>query len=527
MSQTNFNISDYIKAGYPCVFMRCGDGAKAERMVREALVDLGYGSMQFGSWKITSGFAVDTADGSTAADKKGQQLPEALRYMQDQKRDNPIVAVFHNLRQLIGNFANIQELIDTIEVISYEGSNLILVGPYLELPIELTNYVSVLDVPLPGRDELISQFDDLVKAYEKNVKMPKKKQDRKDLLETAAQSALGLDETGAMNALSLSIVTTGRVDIATIQAQKAHEVRKSDTLEFVEHDESIQNVGGFDLFKQDLARRQRVFTPEAREFGLPYPKGALIVGPGGTGKSLTAKAYASYLNLPLLRMDMGRIFRSLVGESEAAIRQALDVAEAVSPVVLWLDEIDKGMAGMAGSGNLDSGVTARVMQTLLTWRQETDKPVVMFATANDVASLPAPVYRKGRFDEVWATDLPHQSEREEIFAIHIRKVGRTTDDHNLELLAQRAEGFVGSEIESVVADALFIAFSRDEELSDEAILQAIGETTPSSVRDAEEITAIRNWVSTRARRVSSEPEVEVGDNGGKKIRHIKSTKAKK
>lgn len=518
-----FTITDYIKAGYPGIFMRCSDGAKAERMIRDALVELGYGSMQFGSWRTTSGFVVDTADASTSGRERGKALPQALAYMRDQKRDNPIVGVFHNLRQLISNYQNIQELIDTLELIGYEGSNLILVGPYLELPIELSNYISVMDVPLPGRDEIVAVYDDMLSAYSEHLTLPNKKSEQKDLIERAAQSALGLDETGAVNALSLSIVTTGTVDIEVIQAQKAQEVRKSDVLTFVEHDESIENVGGFDLFKEDLSRRQRVFTPEARKFGLPYPKGALIVGPGGTGKSLTAKAYAHYLGLPLLRLDMGKIFRSLVGESEAAIRQALDVAEAVSPVVLWLDEIDKGMAGMSGSGNLDSGVTARVMQTLLTWRQETDKPVVMFATANDVASLPAPVYRKGRFDEVWATDLPNMDEREEIFRIHIRKVDRVPDDFNIELLADTAEGFVGSEIESVVKDALFIAFSRDEELDDEHILQAINETTPSSVRDAEEINAIRRWVETRARRVSSLPEVKVEEKGsGTKVRKLRT-----
>ena len=203
---------------------------------------------------------------------------------------------------------------------------------------------------------------------------------------------------------------------------------------------------------------------------------------------------------------MGKVFRSLIGESEAAIRMALKVTEAVSPVVLWLDEIDKGLAGMKGSGELDSGVTARVVSTILTWRQETAYPVVLVATANDVATLPAMIYRKGRLDEVWATDLPFEQERLEIFRIHLRKRNRDPQDFNCTLLAQRTEDFTGSEIEGCIEDAMFSAFDQDAEIADSHVLKSIEETIPQTQRDREKIRAIREWVATRARRASVEPE---------------------
>jgi SpoVK/Ycf46/Vps4 family AAA+-type ATPase len=361
----------------------------------------------------------------------------------------------------------------------------------------------------------------MVRAYEREITVPKNKSKRAELILEAARAAIGLDELGAESAMALSMATAEAIDIKIIQAQKEQEVRKSDVLEFFPVDETIEHIGGFDYFKEWLSRRSKGFSAEAREYGLPYPKGMLIVGPAGTGKSLTAKATAAFLKLPLLRLDMGKVFRSLVGESEAAIRMALQVAEAVSPVVLWMDEVEKGLAGMRGSGELDSGVTGRVVSTVLTWRQETKYPVMLVATANDVAALPAMVYRKGRLDEVWATDLPEEHEREEIFGIHIEKRGRDRDDYDLALLAARTDDFTGAEIEGCIEDAMFLAFDEDEEFETEHILKSISETVPQAKRDAEELIAIREWVATRARRVSSGSAPKVT---GSKVRKLHTKK---
>ena len=225
-------------------------------------------------------------------------------------------------------------------------------------------------------------------------------------------------------------------------------------------------------------------------------------------------------------MDVGKIFRSLVGESESAMRLALQVVEAVSPAVLWIDELERGLAGMKGSGELDSGVTSRVVSTLLTWRQETKAPVFLVGTCNDVAALPSMVYRKGRLDEVWATDLPTEEEREEIFRIHLRKRKRDPDDFDCALLAVNSEEMVGAEIETCIEDAMFSAFDRGDEVSTSYILSAIRETVPQAQRDKEEVQAIREWVSTRARLVAggnkSKPK-----SMGSKVRKIHSKRSKK
>jgi ATP-dependent 26S proteasome regulatory subunit len=516
-------LADYIQSSYPCIFLRTVQPQVAEKNIIEALEELEMKSIDIGIWKATTGFMVKRADAGKNEDgrKVCDDLTDAILHVSERGSDNPIIGVFHNLRKLLDHYQNIQCIIDASMSARSSGSCIILVGPHLDLPPELKNIVTILEIPLPTQDQIVEQYTKLVRAYEKEISLPKNKNERKDLIIDAARAAIGLDELGAESAMALSMATAESIDIKVIQAQKEQEVKKSDVLEFFPVDGGIEDVGGFDYFKEWLTRRSRAFSKDAREYGLPYPKGMLIVGPAGTGKSLTAKATAAFLKLPLLRLDMGKVFRSLVGESEAAIRMALQVAEAVSPVVLWIDEVEKGMAGMRGSGELDSGVTGRVVSTVLTWRQETKYPVMLVATANDVASLPAMVYRKGRLDEVWATDLPEEHERAEIFGIHIRKRDRDPDDYNLTLLAQRTEEFTGAEIEGCIEDAMFLAFENDVEFETKHIIKSINETVPQALRDAEELNAIREWVASRARGVSSgsAPKKE-----GSKVRKLHTKK---
>jgi SpoVK/Ycf46/Vps4 family AAA+-type ATPase len=476
----------------------------AERRVRDALIEQGLEDMPFGTWKITTGLMLGGVSPEIKPVKRVDDLYEALVYVE--ASDKPVVLLVYNARHHIVEPQIQQALIDAILSARLKGSHIILIGSHLELPPELRPLVTWVDCPLPTRDAIIEQYRKIVQAYKKDIQLPKLKEEREALLRDAATAAVGMDMMGAENAIALSLASKECIDLSILQSQKEQEVRKSDVLEFVRVDESMDDVGGFSEFKIHLAARKAVFSEEARVYGLPYPKGYLIVGPAGSGKSLAAKAVAHYLKLPLLRLDMGRIFRSLMGESEAAIRLGLQVAEAVSPCVLWIDEIDKGFAGMAGSGELDSGVTARVVSTILTWRQETIYPVVLMATANNVATIPSMVYRKGRLDEVWATDLPTEAERDEIFRIHIRKRNRDPEAYNTAVLAARTENYVGAEIEGVLEDAMFKAFNQDMEFEDGHILESIRETVPQAQRDREEIAAIREWVKTRARHVSKEGE---------------------
>jgi len=511
-------VKDFMKAGYPAIFLPTIEPEVAEAQVRKA-IEVIRGKepdMLFGKWKITTGLSVGSLTATELQAIAGaKDLVPALKYVEESK--SPIVAVFYNVRQFINHFQVIQQLADTIMAARFKGSHIVLIGSFMELPPELKNLITFVDCPLPTKDQITVEFTKLIHPYEEELSLPEDVAEKEILIADAATAAVGLDMMGAENAMSLSMALTGTVDIRVIQSQKEQEVKKSDVLEFIHITETMDNVGGFSALKEWMIKRRRAFTQEARDYGLPYPKGILMVGPGGTGKSLAAKAIASYLHLPLLRLDIGKIFKSLVGESESAIRLALQVVEAVSPCVLWVDEIDKGMAGMKGSGELDSGVTSRVMGTLLTWRQETKSPVVMAATANDVTSIPSMVFRKGRFDEVWATDLPLLSERAEIFPIHLRKRGRNPEDFDIQLLANRTENFVGAEIEGVIEDAMFSAFSEGVEVTTEHILTSINATITQASRSVEELKALRKWSQERARLVSG---VDKTEETGTKIRHI-------
>jgi ATP-dependent 26S proteasome regulatory subunit len=497
-------IKQYLLAGYPCLFLPTVEPEVAEKRVKEAMIELNMQDVPYGVWKSSTGMMMGKCTGSEKAHKTKDDLLDVLAEIE--KYPTAMVGIFYHVRQFLTNYQVIQQLSDTIMAARLKLSHVILVGSHLDLPPELKNLVTFVDCPLPTKTQIAAEYKKLAKAYESEITIPKEQKEFDELITDAATAAIGLDMIGAENALALSLAVKQRIDVKIISAQKEQEVRKSDVLEFIRTDETLESVGGFSELKAWLLRRRRAFTQEARDYGLPYPKGMLLVGPAGTGKSLAAKAIASFLKIPLLRLDMGKIFRSLVGESEAAIRQALQVAEAVAPVVLWMDEIDKGLAGMKGSGELDSGVTSRVVSTILTWRQETQAPVMLTATANDVAAIPSMVYRKGRLDEVWATDLPFEDERIEIFNIHLLKRKRNPVNFDVKLLAKRTEQYTGSEIEACIEDAMFSAFDEEKEVDTAFILKAVSDTVAQAIRDAEELTAIREWVSTRARLVSGKKD---------------------
>jgi SpoVK/Ycf46/Vps4 family AAA+-type ATPase len=257
-----------------------------------------------------------------------------------------------------------------------------------------------------------------------------------------------------------------------------------------------------ELLKEWLDKRTRSFSNEARRFGIPAPKGILLLGVQGCGKSLIAKAVAAHWSLPMLRLDIGRIFGSLVGQSEENIRKAIAVSESVAPCILWADELEKGFAGLGGSGVSDSGTTARVFATFLTWMQEKTKPVFLIATANDVSALPPEMLRKGRFDEIFFVDLPDTKEREEIFKIHIEKRGRNPKDFNLLELSEASKGFSGSEIEQVVVGALFSAFEEKRDLMQKDLICEAKAVVPLSVMMREEVDELRTWAQLRTRPAS-------------------------
>jgi SpoVK/Ycf46/Vps4 family AAA+-type ATPase len=320
------------------------------------------------------------------------------------------------------------------------------------------------------------------------------------------KAAQGLTLSEAENAFAKAIANDGvldKDDIQLVLEEKRQVIRKSGLLEFISRDDELGHVGGLDELKAWLTGRSAAFGEPARKFGLPAPKGLLLLGVQGCGKSLTSKAIASQWALPLLRLDLGRIFSSLIGSSEENLRRAIRVAESVAPAVLWIDEIEKGLAGSAGSAVTDSGVSARVFGYLLTWLQEKTAPVFVVATANRIDALPPELLRKGRFDDIFFIDLPSVAERREIFHIHLQRRRREPAHYDLDALAQSSEGFSGSEIEQCVIAALYYAFGEGCELSQAHLLKAAQEAFPISATMGEEIARLREWSKTRTRPASS------------------------
>jgi SpoVK/Ycf46/Vps4 family AAA+-type ATPase len=323
--------------------------------------------------------------------------------------------------------------------------------------------------------------------------------------ERLLQAALGLTLGEAENVFAKIIVRDQRLsaeDVGEVFAQKQQIIRKSGLLEYYPAQETFDQVGGLAVLKDWLQKRSVAFSDEARQFGLPAPKGILLLGVQGCGKSLCAKAVSSLWQLPLLRFDMGRMFGSLVGSSEENVRRAIAIAESVAPAILWVDEIDKAFSGSQSSGGTDGGTAARVFGTFLTWLSEKSAPVFVVATANDISQLPPELMRKGRFDEIFFVDLPAVEDRAEIFRIHLAKRRRDSSLFDLNELVEASHEFSGAEIEESIISALYDAFAAREELNTAHILFALSETVPLARTMDEHIHALRQWAGGRARNAS-------------------------
>ncbi len=379
-----------------------------------------------------------------------------------------------------------------------DGPVLILCVPFQTIPPELEKEIAVLDIPLPHHDELETIFGKVVRDFE--LPTPKNKNRLID-------SALGLTIMEARQAFSKAAVehkSLSDTEIPFVIAEKESIIRKSGFLEYYHPDTSMEDIGGLDILKSWLKKRGRAFHPDARDYGLESPRGILLLGIPGTGKSLAAKAIGNSWELPLLKLDMGRVFGGIVGESERNIRTALKIAEALAPSILWVDEIEKGLSGMQSSGSTDGGTTARVLGSFLNWMQEREKPVFVVATANDIGQLPPELLRKGRVDEIFFVDLPSQSERKDIFKIHLRKRKRDPKRFDLDKLAESSVGFSGAEIEEAIKGAMFLAFDEPAEVTTDHIDASIRRTYPLSKTMKETITSLRKWAKARAVLASSE-----------------------
>jgi hypothetical protein len=417
----------------------------------------------------------------------------------------PAIFIFKDFHPFLtkNNFAVIRKLKEIALHLKNSFKTVILVSPVQEIPTELEKEITVLSFPLPTRDELGQLLDHIIEDVRqfKQVKIDLDEAGRQRLL----QAALGLTLGEAENVFAKIIVKDERLsaaDVNEVFAEKQQIIRKSGLLEYYATSEDFTHVGGLSVLKDWLQKRAVTFTDEARNFGLPAPKGILILGVQGCGKSLCAKAVSTMWQQPLLRFDMGRMFGSLVGSSEENVRRAIAVAESVAPAILWVDEIDKAFAGSQASGGTDGGTTARVFGTFLTWLSEKTAPIFVVATANDISQLPPELLRKGRLDEIFFVDLPSEAERHEVFRIHLKKRGRDPENFDLGELVSASRNFSGAEVEEAIISALYDAFSAGEELATPHVLAALRETVPLAKTMDEQISRLRSWADGRARNAS-------------------------
>ena len=482
-------LNTYLRAGYPGLAIITAEEARAEAEIVATCTSLG---RHLSAWSSSEGL-VDTTE------RRSQPCSDPLEALQLIERkfaaDDPRhVVVMRDLQLHLEQTDPmlVRRLKDLLRLAKANGHCLMFLGCRLRLPVELEHEVTRIDFALPGVEQLTEVLTGIIESAKLQ---PLDKESRESVL----NAALGLTTIEAENAFALSVVEAGGLNPEIISREKARALKRNGLIEVVETKTSLDAIGGLGNLKHWLESRKDAFGSEARTYGLPAPKGLLIVGIPGTGKSLTAKATSSAFGVPLLRLDMGKVFGGIIGQSESNLRSVIQTAEAIAPCVLWIDEIEKGFSGTKSSGSTDGGTTARVFGSFLSWMQEKEKPVFVVATANDVSKLPPEFVRKGRFDEMFFVDLPTSEERGLIWDIVIRKYGRKPHELDVVPLAQVTEQFTGAEIEAVFVEALHAGFAAGREVTRKDIVTAVTDTVPLAQQMEGEISRLRHWAKGRAR----------------------------
>ena len=521
-------IINYLKARYPILAIESFEEERAIVEIQKMAQEIHH---ELYVWNSTDGVKQNGKEAGT----KTNDLKAAIDFCESKAREQGKKSIFvfcdaHSyLSGTPNNAVYRRRLKDfAINIRNRYQSNCILVSPACELSNDLQKEVTFVEFPLPSRDDIKNQITDFVNRYRNVQGVTVDVND--DLIERFVNASIGLTNVEIENCFSKALVSDRRLDEADLKDllnEKKQIVKKSGILEFIDTNLNLSDVGGLTTLKKWLELRSHCFDETAKAFGVKAPKGVLLTGVPGCGKSLTAKCVAAAWNMPLLRLDMGKIFQGLVGSSESNIRLALRTAEAIAPSILWIDEIEKGLSGTGGGS--DGGTSTRVFGTLLTWMQEKTEPVFVFATANNINGLPPELLRKGRFDEIFFVDFPSFEERKKILEIHISKLKRDMSHFDLDRLARLCgeETFgkdvvlAGAEIEAWVGDALIEAFSRKVNGDPTADLEmrdfetTIRRIVPMGQMRKADFTALRKWANDNAvsASISATPVVSLVDTG--------------
>ena len=439
-------------------------------------------------WSVTQGFG----DNPTPPASPGEALS---RIAATQSRALFALLDFH---PYLSDPTVVRLIRDLLNPLQQKQQALIFLSPSPVIPPELEKDFNVLELPLPLPADLRRILEETLAGQGAAELAP-------EVIEAMVRASLGLTALQARRVFTRALRERPRFtlpDIPLILEQKKEIIRRTKLLEFFEVSENLDHIGGMDQLKQWLMNRSSAFSESARQYGLPEPKGLLLLGVQGCGKSLCAKAVSNLWQMPLLRLDASMVLGSTQTSGEENMRRSIQLAESLAPCVLWIDEIEKGFSVQQISGGREGGRVSRAFASFLVWLQEKTRPVYVIATANSIVELPPELVRKGRFDEIFFVDLPNLNERREIFAIHLRKRGRDPAAFDLAGLAKLGEGFSGSEIEQCLISAMYEAFTAGREVTTEDLSRALTETVPLSETLEEKIQELRDWAKNRARPAS-------------------------
>ena len=509
-----------IDSSTPIVVMETVEETRAVRMVRVACAALNLAAFE---WTIASGLARSGGGSVESSIERGafvaggyragevNDLAENAKALYDSREPAKMLAnlegisieaafILKDLHRHMDDPVVVRRLRDVGQKFATNRRTVVLTAPKISIPPELASLVEFLELPLPDRQRLRQMIDEVLVRISKTHTLQRRLEPSG--LDAMAENLRGLTEEEAERAISQALVTRYALCPETVtdvlEAKKAL-LKRSEMLDFVEASDTLSSVGGLDNLKRFLAQRRGSWEDAARAFGLDPPRGVIILGVQGCGKSMCARAIAGEWKLPLVKFDTAAVYDKYIGETEKRIQKVFQVAEGLAPCVLWIDELEKVFAGSGpDSASADAGVSSRLLASFLSWMQDRKAPVFVAATCNNVNALPPELIRKGRFDELFFVDLPSQSERQQVFAIQLTKRKRNPAEFALDQVATAAVGFSGAEIESVVQTALYAAYSQKQQLATQHLLEAIRSTVPLSTTRAEEIDALREWAEKRA-----------------------------
>ncbi|MGB5592617.1 MAG: AAA family ATPase [Crocosphaera sp.] len=480
-----------LRACYPLIYIPTPEEERLENAIAQCAQKMKNRSVY--TWDFVDGYQDNPNN-----EGLGRRNPlQALEFVEQLPNNIGVIFILRDFQRFLEDVSISRKLRNLARSLKSQPKNLIIIAPQVEIPPELTEVFTVVDFPLPTATEIKTEIQRLLAATGQPLS--------DTLVDELVRASQGLSLERIRRVLTRCLAGHGRIeseDVEFILEEKRQSIRQTQILDFYPATEQISDIGGLDNLKDWLLRRGGAFSEKARAYGLPHPRGLLLVGIQGTGKSLTAKAISHHWHLPLLRLDVGRLFGGLVGESESRTRQMISLAEALAPCVLWIDEIDKAFAGVEGKG--DGGTTSRVFGTFITWLAEKKSPVFVVATANNIKALPPEMLRKGRFDEIFFVGLPIQGEREAIFNVHLSRLRpHNLKTYDIKRLAYETPDFSGAEIEQTLIEAMHIGFSQNRDFTTDDVLEAASQIIPLARTAQEEIEFLQNWAAAGKARLAS------------------------